>query len=412
MEAPWNSKSPSALAEIATGRRTGLFAQDYTENLSHIAEVLRGARVLLIGGAGTIGGSVTRLLATFHTSALHVVDSNENALVELTRDLRASGVPIRSDDIRWLPLDFGSQIMTRWLLFEAPYDFVLNFAALKHVRSEKDICSALRILETNVLMQADLLAMLRERNRETHYFSVSTDKAANPVNLMGASKRLMEHVMFCDLPGSLRCTTSARFANVAFSDGSLLCGWLNRIAKAQPLAVPSGTRRFFVSIDEAGQLCMLAAFCQGDRRILVPRVSSEMELKDIESIAITFIETLGYEPVIHSDESEAIEAVSLEVARGRYPILRTALDTSGEKSFEEFVGRDEQLINTGLLALQSIQYAPSMPARELSNFLRELRNYIASPRAELNKEQLIARASRILPEFGHVETGRQLDDRV
>lgn len=404
--------SGATLSQLATGRVRSLFADDYEDHRLRMSEMLRGARVLLIGGAGSIGGSVARLLAGYETTALHILDANENSLVELTRDLRAGGYPLGSRDLRWMPLDFGSAIMRRTIEEEKPYDYVLNFAAVKHVRSEKDTCSVLRMLDVNVLMHATLLDLLADKRAETTYFSVSTDKAANPVNLMGASKRLMEHVMFSGAHGGRGRTTSARFANVAFSDGSLLQGWLNRIAKRQPIAVPRETRRFFVSIAEAGELCMLAAFCQDDRRILVPRLIPDNDLRFLDEVARAFIVACGLEPAIYTEEGAAIRAVEADVARGRYPLLLTPLDTSGEKPYEEFVGEGEKAHESGFSALHGVEYLPLRDERELSAFMDYVRGALANPRLPLSKAQLVAAVGAVLPEFSHVETHRKLDERV
>jgi nucleoside-diphosphate-sugar epimerase len=407
-----NALNPSTLAEIATGRSEGLFAADYRDRSAELEAKLRGARVLLIGGAGTIGGSVARLLIGYDTAALHIVDANENTLVELTRDLRASGARVRSEDLRWLPLDFGSAIMERFLLAEVPYDFVLNFAAIKHVRSEKDIYSVLRMFETNVVKQHELLTWLGKRNSVTAYFSVSTDKAANPVNLMGASKRLMEHVMFTDREHPLRSTNSARFANVAFSDGSLLHGWTLRIAKGQPLAVPRDTRRFFVSIEEAGELCLLAAFCQQDRQILIPRLSAETDLRPLEQIAVAYLARLGLKAEIYDDEKEGIAHAASDRDRGHYPLLLTPLDTSGEKPFEEFVGQGERNLETGFRHLQSINYLSTKAIRDLTALVDALRHFIATPSTPVAKHDIVQILGQVMPELQHVETGRNLDGRI
>jgi FlaA1/EpsC-like NDP-sugar epimerase len=389
-----------------------MFAADYAARSAEMGERLRGARVLVIGGAGSIGGSVVRLLAEFPTAALHIVDASENSLVELTRDLRSSGAPLNSGDIRWLPLDYGTPVMHRLIAAEAPYDHVLNFAAMKHVRSEKDAYSVLRMLDVNVVQQASLLAALARRNPATRYFSVSTDKAANPVNLMGASKRLMEHVMFADAFASEGSRTSARFANVAFSDGSLLQGWGLRVAKRQPVPAPIDTRRFFVSLEEAGHLCMLAAFCQPHRHVLIPRLAAETDLHLLHEIADRYLRALGYEPVAYRDEREAIARVDTDVARGRYPLLLTPLDTSGEKAYEEFVGEGEAAVDVGLQALEAVRYLPLPASVDLSGFVAGVAELIRCPELPTSKSEIVERMRAVLPELQHVETHRRLDDRV
>jgi FlaA1/EpsC-like NDP-sugar epimerase len=401
-----------SLAELATGRDGSLFECDYRKCRPLIEEQLAGARTLLIGGAGSIGSAVARLLAGIPTAALHIVDSDENGLVELTRDMRASGRPVRSSDLRWLPLDFGSEIMRRFLASEMPYDFVLNFAALKHVRSEKDIPSILRMLDTNVVKQDELITTLEEFGGAPAYFAVSTDKAAAPVNLMGASKRLMEHVILGRHGSVVQPRSSARFANVAFSNGSLLHGWIQRVIKGQPIVVPRETRRFFVSVEEAGQICMIAAFCQGHKSILIPRLNPQDDLRLLETIATDFINYIGLTPVIVSDPEEAIGMVSQELSRGRYPILLTELDTTGEKPFEEFLGPGEVAVGIGLESLEAIRYCGMVASSTIMELVARIRMICASYSVEISKDDLVGMVRNALPEFVHSETGKNLDQRV
>lgn len=408
----FDAMKPGALATLATGRPASLFQHDYDAHLAAIQDRLRGARVLVVGGAGSIGGSVTRLLAGLDTAALHVMDSNENGLVELTRDLRAGRTPLRARELRFLPLDFTSTVAARLIAGEAPYDAVLNFAAVKHVRSEKDALSLLRMFDVNVVGQLRFLEALGRRHPATRYFSVSTDKAANPVNLMGASKRLMEHVMFAGAHGVTGAITSARFANVAFSDGSLLQGWLHRLAKRQPVPVPRETRRYFVSLEEAGQLCMLAAFCQPDRSILVPRLAADTDLHLLDVIAAAFVRHAGFEPAWYEDEAEARGAVERDVAGGRYPVLLTPLDTSGEKAFEEFAGDGEHEVEAGFAALLRVPYRPLERPDALHELAGRMSSLLDDPGRPTSKDQLIGLVSAVLPEFAHTASARQLDDRV
>jgi FlaA1/EpsC-like NDP-sugar epimerase len=263
------------LAARVTGRDVPLFEADLERADAALHERLAGRRVLVIGGAGSIGGATVRALCAYDAASLHVLDQNENGLAELTRDIRSSGTEAPRD-FRLLPLDFGGTTTER-LLRDAPaYDVVFNFAAIKHVRSEKDVYSLLQLLETNVVKQARLLRWLSNGRAPGHYFSVSTDKAANPVSFMGASKRAMEHVMFsrelAELPGTV--IGSARFANVAFSAGSLLESFTVRLAKRQPIAAPADTKRYFISMREAAQICLLAVACAPDAHILVPRLDA------------------------------------------------------------------------------------------------------------------------------------------
>ena len=246
------------LTSIVTGRTASLFAGDLEASSDRVFAKVRDRRILVIGGGGSIGAATVRIILDYRPSALHVVDHNENYLAELVRELRGRAAGIPDIDFRALPLDYGGPVMERLLADLPPYDVVLNFAALKHVRSEKDIYSVLQMFDTNLVRHVRFKRWLADHRHGATYFAVSTDKAANPVSLMGASKRLMEDLIFDIAAASGQSTTSARFANVAFSNGSLLQGFGYRLAKRQPLAVPRDTRRYFISHQEAGELCLLA----------------------------------------------------------------------------------------------------------------------------------------------------------
>jgi FlaA1/EpsC-like NDP-sugar epimerase len=402
------------LSVLATGRKTSLFANDIQHFHSRLAEEIAGRRILVVGGAGSIGASTVRALIPFHPGCLHVVDHSENTLVELVRDLRSDFDSASLPDLRMLPLNFGSPIMERFLREEEPYDYVLNFAALKHVRSEKNCCSILQMLDTNVIKPLKLLQWLTERGGLRRYFCVSTDKAANPVNVMGASKRLMEHVIFSDEsvagPQDVQ-VTSARFANVAFSDGSLLQGWLMRLDKGQPLAVPRDTRRYFVSLEEAGQICLLAAFLASDRQILVPRLDAGKDLILLSDLAEQVLQHFGYAPRLFEDEPPAKRFAAAREPDEYYPLLLTPLDTSGEKPFEEFVGVGEQTIDVGLEQLTAVPYVPAR-AGTLTAFLARLDGMIGSPDKPVLKEELVAEIQKVLPAFHHASSLKALDQRM
>jgi FlaA1/EpsC-like NDP-sugar epimerase len=398
---------------LATGRTSPLFGLDLETKGDELRANLPGRRVLVIGGAGSIGAATVAELSRFDLGALHVVDINENGLAELVRDLRGrtEGLDIR--DFRTLPLEYGSPTMLRFVGDQAPYDYVLNFAAVKHVRSEKDSYSVLHMLDTNVVKAARLLDWLETRGGTRRYFSVSTDKAANPVNLMGASKRLMEHVIFAhaDRGSGAIAITSARFANVAFSAGSLLEGWLLRLEKGQPLAVPRQTRRYFLTLHEAGQLCLLAAVCAPHRSILVPRLDEAEHLTELEAIARALVREAGYTPAEYDDERQARAAVAVDVARSRYPILLTPLDTSGEKPYEEFVGEGEKTFEIGLPNLLAIRYAGTDPVA-LTRFLSWLEPLVQGEGRSPRKDEIVIALAAVVPELRHVETNKQLDHRL
>ena len=401
------------LAALATGRKTELFSEDVGRFRSRLKAEIEGRRVLIIGGAGSIGAATARALVPFGPAALHVVDQNENGLAELVRDFRSRFAADELPDLRTLPLNFGGPIMERFLQDEEPYDYVLNFAALKHVRSEKDCYSILQMLDTNVLKPVRLLKWLANRGGVRRYFCVSTDKAANPVNLMGASKRLMEHVIFSEevIDHQTVKVTSARFANVAFSDGSLLQGWLMRLAKGQPLAVPRDTRRYFVSLEEAGQICLLAAFLPPHRHLLVPRLDAERDLVPLQELAVKVLQQFGYAPRYFEDELSARRAAAETAPNEYYPLLPTPLDTSGEKPFEEFIGAGEQTVDVEMQQLTGVPYTPARPGL-LAAFVERIEAIVDSPGTSVRQEELVSAIQKVLPEFHHLSSPKALDQRL
>ena len=405
------------LARIATDRSTSLFRPDIQQRADEIRDAVQGARVLVIGGAGSIGSATVRELVGFRPAALHVIDQNENELAELVRSLRSAPEPLAIDDFRTLPLDYGAVSAGAFLRAEAPWDLVLNFAAIKHVRSEKDSFSILQMFDTNIVKQARLLGWLRDLGFQGRYFSVSTDKAANPTSLMGASKRVMEHVMFDPglVPG-LDCTiTSARFANVAFSNGSLLQSFVNRMRMGQPLAAPKDTRRYFVSLQESGQLCALAAVTGVDRHILIPRLDPETALIEMQLVAERFCQASGYRPVHYHDEDQACRSVARDRATGRWPLLLTGLDTSGEKPYEEFVADREQVVELGYQALMGVPWLAPDDVGTMPRLMAGMEALFARAANEpVDKDMLKGIIAMAEPDFlnRHRDTGRNLDQRV
>jgi len=403
----------SVLSSQATGRAEDMFRDDMERHREKIHAQIAGKRILVIGGAGSIGSATIQELTPFGPASLHVVDSNENNLAELVRDLRSREAPLAVPDFRTLPLDFGSPAMERFLMDQPTYDLVMNFAALKHVRSEKDVYSVLQMIDVNILKACRLMSWLEKKGGVGGYFCVSTDKAANPVSVMGASKRLMEHVALSRATVS-RCAgliTSARFANVAYSDGSLLHGWQRRHEKRQPLAVPAGVRRYFISLAEAGKICLLAATCLPDAYVLIPRLHSDKDLRNLQSIATAFLEFNGYRAQYYQRESDAKRMLAADIAAGRYPLLVTALDTSGEKPFEEFVGVGEQTVEVDMRALTGVPYKPCHP-ESLARFLRQAQRWIEDPAQPITKSLIVEAMAAVISELSHRETGRKLDDRM
>lgn len=397
------------LDQCVVGREQSLFATDLETHRSTFRKMIDRSRVLVVGGGGSIGSSTCALLSGLRPSALHVVDLSENYLAELVRDLRGRAENLQVGDFRTFPLDYGSPLMER-LLREMPrYDIVLNFAALKHVRSEKDLFSILQMLDVNVVRHIRFKRWLQLHGHGTRYFAVSTDKAANATSLMGASKRLMEDVVFDMAPLDIAVTTSARFANVAFSNGSLLQGWLVRMEKGQPLAVPRDTRRYFVSQREAGEICLLAALGAADRQILFPRMNPQSELRLLTNVAEKVLSHFGYTAEFLDDEVIARHSVASLRAKNKWPVLLTPLDTSGEKPFEEFVAAAETVVESGFASLGAIAHQPGAP--DLSEVVAYLEALIVEPTREVDKALLTSVLARVVPGFAHRDTGRHLDQR-
>lgn len=397
------------LEQIVTGRKLSLFDDDFERASSMIAAIVNGKRALIVGGGGSIGSTTTKLLFDFKPAAVHVVDQSENYLAELVREIRSQPQRVRSVDFRTFPVDYGSPIMARLLADLEPYDLVLNFAAIKHVRSEKDIYALLQMIDTNLVKHFRFKKWLKQFGHADSYFAVSTDKAANPMSLMGASKRLMEDLIFdVDFTEGQR-VTSVRFANVAFSNGSLLQGWTQRLLHRQPLAAPRATRRYFVSHREAGQLCILAAFRAPNGHLLFPRFDAQHELQLLEDVAGRLLAAYGLKPEFFDEEVLASKNLEQLAAAGRWPILLTALDTSGEKAYEEFVGIGESEIDIGLTAISAIQHRTSLAIE--NDLFTQLSRLYDSAYTEVTKEEIVGLVRRAIPTFHHIETGRDLDQR-
>ncbi len=396
-----------------TGRGESLFRADLEAREAELRGRVAGKRALVVGGAGTIGSAAAVELLLRRPAALHVVDANENGLAELVRDLRSRGLDLDACDFRADPLDYGSPVMQRFLDGQPPYDLALNFAALKHVRSEKDLLSVLQMLDTNVVKAARFFRWIAARGAPCRLFSVSTDKAADPVNLMGATKRAMEHVLFSGeaFPRGSTLTGSARFANVAFSAGSLLEGFLYRLRKRQPLAVPRGARRYFLSPAESGHLCLLAAILGADRQTWVPRLDPARDAAELRTVAAEVLAAHGLEARFTDRESDARGSVAADLSNGRYPVLLTELDTTGEKGVEVFAGKGERAAEVGMKALLGIDYLPA-PAGSVRAFLARCEEAVASSGRPLSKRDVVEWLSDVLPGFSHLETGKHLDQRM
>ena len=395
------------ISDHVTKRPRSMFLDDIEQNWDLLSQRIRNKRVLVIGGAGSIGSSFIKAILPFKPSSLVVVDTNENNLTELTRDLRSSkGMYVPEDYVPY-PMDFSSPVFKKMFLKRHGFDIVGNFSAHKHVRSEKDIYSVEALMQNNVLHAKNLLDLLTMFPPE-EYFCVSTDKAANPVNIMGASKRIMEDVIF-SYSDSFPVKT-ARFANVAFSNGSLPAGFLARIQKLQPLSAPSDVRRFFVSPEESGQICMLACMLGENRAIFFPKLS-EAQMMTFDAIATELLHTYGFEVLKCNSDEEAIEkAEMLKSGSKQYPVYYAASDTSGEKQFEEFV-TDTECTDMDRFHSLGVIIDKEIPNREKIHALFHELN-MAFDKAETSKEEIIMIIKNYLPNFEHIETGKYLDSKM
>lgn len=403
-----------SIVRAAAGRDDSLFLADCMALDESFRQTVSGKRVLVVGGAGTIGAATILELLALDPGAVTVIDPAENNLAELIRTIRGSAEPFRGE-LAVEPIGYGSPLMAAWLAGEPRYDVVLSFAALKHVRSERDPFSILRMLEVNVLDADRFLAWCREHGHgRSGVFFVSTDKAANPVSVMGATKRIMEQVLWAHSPTDDPMTeriTTARFANVAFSDGSLPWGFLQRIEKRQPLAAPRDIRRYLVSSTEAGRLCLLAAFGAPDRHVMVPRMDATAHTVTFPELAESTLASVGYEPHWCDSEQDALADFDTDLASGKWPVVLTVPDTSGEKPMEEFVGDDEQALDVGMTDALLIP-ARTGDAAALAAFIEWLAAAV-SGRVEINaKSDVVAQISEVVPELRHSETGFSLDQRL
>ena len=397
----------SFISENITSRSTSMFASDIEANKEILVQEIEGKSLLIIGGAGSIGSSYIRAILPFKPSKLVVIDLNENGLVELTRDLRSTHGMYVPEEYRTYTLNFADPIFERIFREEGGFDIVANFSAHKHVRSQKDKYSVQALIENNVIKARKLLDLLAEYPPK-HFFCVSTDKAANPVNIMGASKRIMED-MIMGYTSKFKVTT-ARFANVAFSNGSLLSGFIDRIMKKQPLAAPCDVKRYFVSPEESGQICMLACVLGHNGEIFFPKLSEETMIT-FSSICDKFLAALGYEKKECVTEEEAKKyAAEMSEDSKVYPVIYFKSDTTGEKDYEEFYVSGEQLNMSRFSSLGVIEGVQKRPMYELDIFFDELEEVFH--RKSFTKLDIIAVIKRFLPNFEHVEKGKNLDQKM
>ena len=388
------------------GRTNALFTQDIAQHEAELSRIVSQSRFLVLGGAGSIGQAVTKEIFKRHPQKLHVVDISENNMVELVRDIRSSFGYI-DGDFQTFALDIGSIEYDAFIKADGKYDYVLNLSALKHVRSEKDPFTLMRMIDVNVFNTDKTIQQSIDAGVKK-YFCVSTDKAANPVNMMGASKRIME--MFLMRKSEQIAISTARFANVAFSDGSLLHGFNQRIQKNQPIVAPNDIKRYFVTPQESGELCLMSCIFGENRDIFFPKLSEALHLITFADIAVKYLKQRGYEPHLCANEDEARELAKTLPAQGKWPCLFTESDTTGEKDFEEFFTDKEVLDMARFENLGIIKNEPLYQPELLSLFEEQIAQ-MKDQRA-WSKEQIVALFFTMIPDFGHKETGKYLDSKM
>lgn len=388
------------------GRDAPLFAADVSAHEADLREKVASSRFLVIGGAGSIGQAVVREIFKRNPQVLHVVDISENNMVELVRDIRST-LGYIDGDFRTFAIDCagaGYQALMNW---SGGYDYVLNLSALKHVRSEKDPFTLMRMVEVNILNTIATIASA-EAGGARKYFCVSTDKAANPVNMMGASKRIME--LFLMRASESLPISTARFANVAFSDGSLLHGFNQRFVKRQPISAPKDVRRYFVTPEELGELCLMSCLLGENRDIFFPKLSEGLDLITFSEIAERYLNSIGYEPYHCASEDEARADAAAHIEKKRWPCYFFESDTTGEKPFEEFFMAHEAVDHDRFQSIGVISNELAFEPEKLDGFLSSIEEMRA--RGMWERAELVALFNHMLPDFAHAETGKFLDDRM
>jgi FlaA1/EpsC-like NDP-sugar epimerase len=388
------------------GRSSPLFDEDMELYEKEISSIVSSSKFLVIGGAGSIGSAVVKELFSRSPRVLHIVDISENNMVELVRDLRSS-LGYFDGEFATFAIDCGSDIFDAFINNGTAYDYIFNFSALKHVRSEKDPYTLMRMIDTNIFNTDKIMLKARETGAKK-YFCVSTDKAANPVSMMGATKTIME--MFLMRRSIEMQISSARFANVAFSDGSLLYGFNRRIEKEQPITAPNDLRRYFVTQKESGELCMMACLLGSSRDIFFPKLDSNLNLITFSQIAERYLANLGYEPVQCTTEDEARDHIRDLKKQGKYPVYFFKSDTTGEKEYEEFYTDKETLDLTRFKTIGIIKNDSGFDEEKLNLFTETITQLRKN--GKWDRSDLIELFNKVIVGFGHKETGKFLDAKM
>lgn len=388
------------------GRETEIFTADISANEHELSKTVSKSSFLVIGGAGSIGQAVTKEIFRRNPIKLHVVDISENNMVELVRDVRSSYGYI-DGDFQTFALDIGSLEYDAFIESDGKYDYVLNLSALKHVRSEKDPFTLMRMIDVNIFNTEKTVKQAIEKGTKK-YFCVSTDKAANPVNMMGASKRIMEMYLM-NLSQKITIST-ARFANVAFSDGSLLHGFNQRIQKRQPIVAPNDIKRYFVTPKESGELCLMSCIFGENRDVFFPKLNQDLHLITFADIAVKYLAELGYKPYMCESEEEARQMMETLPQQGMWPCLFTNSDTTGEKDFEEFYTENEVLDMGRFENFGIIKNEGNFSNEKIDLFSASIKEMKQAKK--WSKEQLVDLFFKLIPDFGHKETGKYLDSKM
>ena len=388
------------------GREAEIFSEDLNAFNQELKKIIIKSRFLIIGGAGSIGQAVTKEIFKRNPLSVHVVDISENNMVELVRDIRST-LGYIDGDFKTFSIDCGSVEFDALVAAEGPYDYVFNLSALKHVRSEKDSFTLMRMITVNIINTIKTIRLAKKMGAK-NYFCVSTDKAANPVNMMGASKRIME--MFLMRESLSQNISMARFANVAFSDGSLLHGFNQRIIKRQPIAAPNDIKRYFVTPQESGELCLMAGIFGHNRDIFFPKLSEKLHQITFSEIAVRYLNSLGYTPYECKTEQEARDKAESLILDKKWPCYFFASDTTGEKDFEEFFTDQEEINMSRFASIGIIKNLPDFSGKKLDKFINEIE--VLRKSEEWNKADILSLFYLLLPKFAHKETGKYLDQRM
>jgi len=392
--------------ENLIGRSSSLFKSDLLLRNEEIDEVIKSSSFLVIGGAGSIGSGVVKFLFSRSPLKLHIVDLNENSLAELVRDVRSSFGYI-SGDFRTFCLDSLSEEFNSYIRSVGYFDFVLNLSAMKHVRSERDEFTLMRLLRVNIFNTIQTFRSA-EKIDAKKYFAVSTDKATNPVNMMGASKRIMEKFLF-GVSTKLQ-VSSARFANVAFSDGSLLQSFINRISKDQPIVVPNDIKRYFMTPEDSAVLCVLSCVFGEHRDVFIPKLGKNLPLMKIDEVAYRFVREAGYEPIVCATEQEARNSVKKFKTKGQWPVYSFSTDTTGEKLFEEFLETSSVVDNFEYESVSVIKNEQDLDFSKILSALSKIENLLDN--GAWSKKDLVNITKEIISNFDHEDNGFYLDDKM